>query len=151
MSGASTMVILLLASLPFAAGCNGNGRGLDGEGNPIGTPTWEMEVAFAPIYGNIQKYVFNSGCTDCHYGASAPRGLSLDELQSYRSLVRVPSSEKPQYLLVEPGRPDSSYLIRKLEGGPEIVGRQMPLNPPRLSQTTVNAIRLWIQEGAMRN
>jgi hypothetical protein len=150
MSGGTTIIIVLLGSLSFA-GCNGNGRGLDEQGNPIGTQTWEMPVAFAPTYSNIQNHVFNSVCTNCHYGASAAHGLSLDEVQSYGLLVGVRSSEKPQYLLVEPGRPDSSYLIRKLEGGPAIAGAQMPLNPPRLSQATVNAIRLWILQGARRN
>jgi hypothetical protein len=150
MRGETTIVMVLLVSSSLTS-CHGNGRGLDEEGNPIGTQAWQMPAAFAPTYSNVQSYVFNSGCTDCHSGASASNGLSLDADRSYGLLINRPSSQQPRYLLVKPGKPDESYLILKLEGGPGIVGKQMPLDPPRLSQETVNAIRLWILEGARPN
>jgi hypothetical protein len=52
---------------------------------------------------------------------------------------------------VEPGNPDDSYLIRKLEGGPNISGGQMPLGGPALDQATINQIRDWITAGAQNN
>jgi len=143
-----TLWLLLIASF---AGCAGNGQGLDDQGNPAGTGTSQMTVAFAPSYRNIQKYVLDSACLDCHVGASASLGLTLDETRSYKALVGRRSSQSPQYLLVDPGKPDTSYLIRKLEGAQEVVGAQMPLNRPRLPQSIINSIRLWIQQGGLQN
>jgi hypothetical protein len=39
-------------------------------------------------------------------------------------------------------------LIRKLEGGPGIVGSRMPLVGPPLDQATIDSIRQWITAGA---
>ena len=49
---------------------------------------------------------------------------------------------------VEPGDPDNSYLIRKLEGGPNINGQQMPFGGPPLDQAVIDDIRQWISDGA---
>ncbi|HET6267363.1 MAG TPA: hypothetical protein VFG11_06560 [Acidobacteriota bacterium] len=130
-------------------GCAGNGQGLDQNGNPIGGGGGGgLPVAFEPTFTNIQNNVFTPICTQCHIGASAPQGLRLDEANSYASLVGVPTVESPSFLRVKPGDPDNSYIIRKLEGGPDIVGGQMPLNRTPLDQPTINAIRIWIAQGA---
>ncbi len=68
-----------------------------------------------------------------------------------RALPRV---EVPALFRVEPGNPDDSYLIRKLEGGPDIVGFQMPpteLGEAHLPQEEIDVIRQWITEGAQDN
>ena len=51
---------------------------------------------------------------------------------------------------VEAGDPDSSYIIRKLEGAPGITGQQMPFGGPYLPQSTINVIRQWITNGAQK-
>jgi len=48
---------------------------------------------------------------------------------------------------VAPGDPDNSYLVQKVEGT-AAVGSQMPLGGPALSQSQINDIRQWIQDGA---
>jgi hypothetical protein len=108
-------------------------------------------VAFEPTFGNIQQNVFTSICIECHIGSGAPEGLQLEAGQSYENLVGVRSVERPELFRVQPGDPDNSYLIRKLEGGPDIVGGQMPLNRPPLDQEVINSIRVWISRGAERN
>jgi len=132
-------------------GCAGNGQGLDQNGNPIGSGNGGLPVTFPPTFSNIQQNVFTPICTQCHIGASAPEGLHLDEANSYAALVGVPSVENPAFLRVKPGDPDNSYIIRKLEGGPDIVGGQMPLNRTPLDQPTINAIRIWIAQGAPKD
>ena len=52
---------------------------------------------------------------------------------------------------VEPGDPDNSYLIQKLEGAPGIMGSRMPQGGPFLDQATVDMIRQWIMDGAPNN
>ncbi len=142
---------LQLLAICFLFGCAGNGQGLDENGNPIGNGNGGLPVAFEPTFTNIQQNVFSAICIECHVGVAAPEGLRLDTQNSYNHLVNVPSQEQPDLLRVEPGSPDRSYIIRKLEGGPGITGGQMPLNRSPLDQNTINAIRVWIAQGAPRN
>jgi hypothetical protein len=67
-------------------------------------------------------------------------------------LVVTPSNEVPDLFRVEPGNPDDSYIVRKLEGDPSIVGTRMP-PPPRapLDQEEIDVIRQWIIDGALDN
>ncbi|MDH3857529.1 MAG: Ig-like domain-containing protein, partial [Gammaproteobacteria bacterium] len=101
-------------------------------------------------FGSIQANVLTPTCATagCHVGAAAPQGLKLDAASSFALLVGVPSNQVPALLRVDPGSPDNSYLIQKMEGTAAAGGR-MPLNgPPFLDQTTIDVIRLWISNGA---
>ena len=135
--------------LLLVAGCAGNGNGLDENGNPIGTDGG-LPVAFEPTYANIQQNVFTPICSQCHIGASAPQGMQLDEANAYQMIVGVASAEHPELLRINPGNPDNSYIIRKLEGGPDIAGVQMPRGRTPLPQDVINAIRVWVARGAPR-
>lgn len=130
-----------------AAGCAGNGQGLDQNGQPLGSSGSPGEPLTAD-FTSIQDNVFTPICTRCHIGASAPQGLQLDAAHSYALLVGVPSVEKSSILRVNPGNPDSSYLVLKLEGASGIAGGQMPLGGPYLPQSTIDVIRQWITDGA---
>ena len=148
---AQDLVLVQIALLLLLCGCAGSGAGLDEQGNPIGSGDGGIPVSFDPTFTNIQQNVFNRICIDCHFGAAAPEGLRLDEQNAYDNLVNVNSNEQPDLFRVNPGNPDASYIIRKLEGGPDITGAQMPLDRSPLDQQTINAIRLWIAQGAQRN
>ena len=140
-----TWAALLLLS--GAAGCAGNGKGLDQNGQPIaagGTSGGPITADFQ----SIQDNVFTPICSKCHIGASAPQGLQLDAAHSYNLLVGAPSSEQPNLLRVKPGDPNSSYMARKIEGASGIDGGQMPLGETPLAQATIDAIRQWITNGA---
>jgi hypothetical protein len=139
------MVALLAAAA--LQGCAGNGNGLDSNGNPI-TPGSGSGGGLTADFQSIQDNVFTPICTKCHIGASAPEGLQLDATHSYALLVGVASNEQPSVLRVAPGDPDSSYIIRKLQGTPGISGAQMPFGGPYLPQSTIDVIRQWITNGA---
>jgi hypothetical protein len=99
----------------------------------------------------LQQNIFGAVCTNCHVGASAPRGLRLDsEDNSYAFLVNQASGEKPDLMRVNPGNPGQSYLIQKLEGASGIVGGRMPLGGPYLTDAQINLVRTWITNGAPR-
>ncbi len=136
----------------LAAGCAGNGNGLDQNGNPIASSSSASSSSSSSIvtadFDSIQNNVFTAICTRCHIGAGAPEGLQLDAAHSYGLLVGVPSVEQPSVLRVKPGDPNNSYLIQKLEGAPTISGGQMPLGGPYLPQATIDAIAQWIIDGA---
>jgi hypothetical protein len=142
---------LRFATLAFAASlsaCSGNGQGLDAGGRPLseGGGTSGPLVA---TFDSIQSHVFTPVCTVCHAGGAAPQGLRLDATNSYALLVGVPSNEVSSVLRVDPGHPDQSYVIQKLEGH-AAVGAQMPFGGPPLPAATIAVIRQWITDGAAK-
>lgn len=131
----------------FVSGCGG-GSGSSGTTSPPPPPP--PPPAFGANFSEIQDNVFTPTCATagCHTGAGAPQGLRLDASTSYALLVNVASTEDGTILRVEPGDPDNSYLIQKLEGTAS-VGGQMPLGGTPLSQGTIDIIRQWITDGAI--
>lgn len=148
-------VLLVTGLLAAACGGGGGGGGTGGDtggdtggGYGDGTDSDDGGTAVQPTLASIQANVFTPICTECHAGASAPEGLRLEEGMSHGMLVNVASSQVPELMRVEPGDPDNSYLIQKLEGT-NAVGQRMPLGGPYLSADTIAAIRQWITDGAM--
>jgi hypothetical protein len=107
----------------------------------------------APTLSSIQATIFNTSCavSGCHRGSAAPLGLDLSAGNAHGNLVNVSSQEVPDLLRVEPGNPDDSYLVRKIEGGPNIIGERMPRGRPPLSDAQIQRIRAWIEDGAPAN
>ena len=135
----------IAATLLGLAGCGSGGE----EAPP--PPT-----GLQPTLASIQVNIFTPSCakSGCHTGAGAQQGLILDSGSSWGNLFNVDSSEIMTLKRVNPGMPDLSYLIHKLEGmqtgGGQIVGMQMPADgPPFLQQATIDVIRLWIANGAL--
>lgn len=102
----------------------------------------------------IQNEVFTPICSACHTGPTSnalPSGMNLSSAaDSFAALVGVASIQVPALNRVEPGNPDDSYLIRKLEGT-QSVGDRMPQGGPFLDQETIDTIRQWITDGAPNN
>ncbi len=99
--------------------------------------------------------IFTANCafTQCHAGPTPQEGMNLSEGQAYGNIVNVSSNQVPRLRRVEPNRPDSSYVILKLEGNAGVVGgvaTQMPLGGS-LSQARIDTIRTWIAGGAPNN
>ena len=143
-------VLACVLPLAFLAGCDEKLSDLTG-------PTPNLQPNFASIQREIFSTQDSSGrlaCIQCHVpgGAAAGTGLFLTEGASYAALVGRPSRLRPGETLVIPGDPDNSYLVRKLEGGPNINGLRMPrTNGPFLTEGQMLVIRRWIQEGAANN
>src|SRR5688500_11954272 len=139
----------LITSLLLAA-CGGGGARQRGGGRVV-RPPLPPRPPPPPIEAtleSIQENVFSAICTNCHTGAGAPQGLRLEDGMSHAMLVNVPSTEVPSLLRVEPGNPDDSYLVQKIEGTAS-VGARMPLGGPNLSAEEIAAIRQWITDGAL--
>ena len=134
----------LLPVLALLVSCTaGNGEGLDQNGQPI--PVGPVANS---DFQEIQDTVFTPICTACHVGANAPQGLRLDAANSYALLVNHASSEVPALMRVNPGNPDASYIVQKIQGT-AAVGVRMPANgPPYLPQDRIDLIRRWIAAGA---
>jgi hypothetical protein len=55
---------------------------------------------------------------------------------------------------IEPGEPDNSYLVYKIQGNQASVGgvgQRMPLSGCCLSQDQIETIRAWVEAGAENN
>lgn len=136
-------------SLAIAActSCAGSGEGLDENARPVGEAPPTGPGSGNALYREIQDTVFTPICVACHQGGNAPLGLRLDAASSYAMLVGVASVQAPSLMRVEPGDPDGSYLVRKIEGTAATGGR-MPLEGPPLAQDRIDLIREWIAAGA---
>ena len=83
-------------------------------------------------------------------------GLVLEDGESFAMLVGVQSTESA-LLLVKPGAPEESYLLRKLKGTHLKAGGSglgMPLTEGSytpLAPETIALIEGWIQTGAKAN
>lgn len=113
----------------------------------------------APTLARIQREIFDVSCAVpfCHnVEAPATNNLSLvDEEKSFNELVGVDpvnaAALQAEYKLVDPGNPDNSFLVLKVEGPPSFeFGSQMPLSGGVLSEAQIQLIRDWIAEGAQR-
>jgi methionine-rich copper-binding protein CopC len=122
-------------------GCAGSGEGLDQGGRPIVNPGPNTQ------FQEIQDTIFTPICTVCHTGSNAPQGLRLDAGVSYSLLVNVASAEVPSLMRVNPGNPDQSYIVQKLQGN-AAGGVRMPYGGPYLSQAQIDLVRAWIAAGA---
>ena len=140
--------VVLIAVALGSAGCDESLSNFTG-------PTPDLEPTFSSIQQNIFSAGDSSGrpaCTNCHNAiGSRFNGLDLSPAVSYNNLVNVASRQRPGVVRVVPDDPDSSYLIHKLEGGPNIAGVRMPLNGPYLTEGQVLVIRRWIEIGAPNN
>jgi hypothetical protein len=132
----------LLVLLTLVSCTAGNGEGLDQNGNPL-----TGDTSAASDFQEIQDTIFTPICTNCHLGANAPQGLHLDAANSYALLVNVASKEVPGLMRVNPGNPDASYIVQKIEGT-AAQGARMPFGGPYLTQDRIDLVRRWIAAGA---
>lgn len=103
-----------------------------------------------PSFTEVQA-IFSANCLPCHAGPSPAAQQSLAEGEAFSNIVSVNSVQDSSLFRIEPNEPDDSYLVRKLEGGPNILGSQMPLGGPPLPQSTIDLIRDWVEAGALDN
>ena len=129
------------------AGAFPSGNGVAG-GDFIAQFTVTNPIVIGPTLMQIQAVVFTPKCAVCHNGVGAvlPGVMDLtSEAASLASLVDVPSIQDMALDRVEPGQPNNSYLVHKIDG---TAATQMPPTGP-LPQAEVDAIIQWIMDGAL--
>lgn len=97
--------------------------------------------------------ILKTHCAVCHLTGDEAGRLSLTPARAYSSIAGVPSIES-KYFRVQPGDPDNSYLLMKLEGthldhGGR--GSRMPYGAEPLGTAELATIRRWIASGAKNN
>ncbi len=127
-----------------------SGNGAAG-GDFVVTFTVTTPVVIGPTLDQIQAVVFTPTCSVCHTGVGAvlPGSMNLSNADaSLMNLVNIDSVNEPGIIRVVPGDPDNSYLIDKLEGTHTVGGIMPPAG--MLPQATIDEIRQWITDGALR-
>lgn len=151
----STWTNVLVAGVLLGAGCgdDGNGMAVDA-GVADASPSCAEATQHSDLEW-IQENIFTPSCaafTACHQGrALAAAELNLEDGEARDNMVGVASTLFPDYDLVVPGDPESSYLMIILGhyDGPLGEGGLMPYNNPPLCVEKLEAIDRWITEGAM--
>jgi hypothetical protein len=118
----------------------------------LGCAAGDGETALPPpgLAADIQP-LLDRNCVDACHGGAAPSGeLDLSPGRAYDALVGVPSVQATDRLRVDPGDPDGSYLVAKLEGRQAATGGSGTGMPPAfvLSAGEIAAVRAWIATGA---
>ena len=111
------------------------------------TPT----ATLAPTLDDIQRTIFSPRCAipACHDSQSKAGNLILEAGRSHDQLVGVsPTVDTAGLLRVDPGHPENSFLLVKLEGPPPDQGQRMPLTGALLNEAEIQLISDWIAQGA---
>ena len=102
-----------------------------------------------PVFSDIQAQIFTPTCasSSCHGGGAPAGGLNLSAGSSYAELVGIASTEDANIMRVVPFDPANSYLMQVLDGT-AASGTVMPPSG-MLPQTSIDAVRTWIANGAL--
>jgi len=117
-------------------------------------PTVVNNPPQAPAFTDVQK-IFTANCafSGCHGAqntqpAAKPQNLSAGS--AYAAIVNVAAAQRPALSRVKSNDAANSYLVRKLEGGPDIASGRMPLGGS-LTAAQIQTIKDWIADGAKNN
>jgi mono/diheme cytochrome c family protein len=154
------IILLVLSTLVLTSCRAGNGVGLDKQGRPVEESQSSMQPNEPPSddekgdgeikasLASIQAQIFTPICSSCHGGANPAAGQDLSSLEkSIESLINVQSSNG-LFKRVLPSAAEQSYLYLKVTGNSQ-AGARMPLGQPSLTQKQIDAIRNWINDGAL--
>lgn len=118
-----------------------------------GTDASEPDATPLSPYEKVHFEVLRT-CTGgvCHDRIDPGGELSLTKEDAYDALVGAPSVQRTDMLLVDPGSPDTSYLLIKLGVGDLSLLEEalMPSGEPLLPQSDLDLIIQWIEDGAPR-
>jgi hypothetical protein len=89
--------------------------------------------------------ILEKNCLACHGGDGPSAGLNLAAAEWFAATVNVASEEQPERKLVDPRRPERSYLLQKVMGSPGIAGGRMPLHGAPLPAADLDTLGAWAQ------
>ena len=99
----------------------------------------------------IQEQVFDVSCafTGCHAGSFPAAGMNLSAGSSYSNLVNVTSKRNSNFKRVDPGNSSNSFIIKMLRNSGENTLQMPPAG--KLSESTIQLVESWINNGAKNN
>jgi hypothetical protein len=145
------------SSVDICPACDGNGDGavtVDEILSALNTALIGCRTALPATLDEIQRTIFTPRCAipTCHDSQSHTGNLMLTADQAFDQLVGVPPdtplARNHGFVRVDPGNPDNSFLLVKLNGPPPGEGNRMPLTGALLTTDQIDLIRNWILLGA---
>ena len=118
-------------------------------------PIFRNSCGFSSCHGNASPTE-----SARHYygpGNSEPTPDMTQITAIFEQSVGKPAVEEPSLSLIEPGKPDKSFLLYKLDGAScaslpcaakKTCGASMPQSNPLLAEEKRDTIRRWIAQGA---
>lgn len=130
----------------------------DGNDPTVGELAETIETTpVEPVWSAIYPRIIQRSCafTMCHDGVTQAGTLDLSTPETARASLLAPASGRlcgtSGLARVAPGDPDASLLVHKLRGtGPDgrVCGSRMPNAGSYLSESRVESIETWIENGA---
>jgi len=118
---------------------------------PLGN---EVEEEFTYSFSqDVWLGIVQNSCalSGCHGNGSASQGLNLDQANMLQSTINIPASQDSSRFRINPGNAEESYLYRKVDPNLSHSGSMMPRGGSPLSESELEIIRTWINEGAPDN
>jgi hypothetical protein len=122
------------------AGCSDMGSSSVAPDPSTTTPPLSANGQTVSFSGQVSPVFQRYGCYGCHGGSGGLFAATVAQLT--RGGDHGPS--------VVPGNADASVLVRKLGAAPPF-GDRMPQGGPYLPDSTLQTIKLWINQGAKDN
>lgn len=134
-------VCICLCSFVLAS-CGGDSNSTGPDPNPDPDP--DRNVSFSQDISPI----FQASCAEsgCHDSGTQESGVNLSSYDDAMNSVGTQYEEN----VINPGNPDESPLVDKIEPDPQ-EGQRMPYQRDPLSQAKIDSIRAWIEDGAPDN
>lgn len=117
----------------------------------------ELQLQVDPLLSDIQFRVLTPSCalSGCHNAVSRKGNLVLEDGQSLAEILNITAANSKAAangkLLVVPGDSANSFFFQKLFQPESGEGGEMPLGSRVISDAAIEAIRLWIDDGALDN
>lgn len=147
-------VVVSFFALATGLGCDtALGTGPDGGGTPDAPASCLAANNYSDL-PSIEENIFKRQCSfgPCHDDRGPPaEKLVLLPGKSHAELVNVASIQQPDILLVEPGRPDRSYLMIKMGEYDQALRKKTIMPQGSVAGMCFekrDAIRRWIESGA---
>lgn len=143
----AAIVVLGLTTLACSQQAEAPAAGAQGA-QQAATP--EPAVAGSAAAANLRNLeggagtIFQASCAGCHGGDPKPGKFSLDPTALVETTVGMPCAQIDTLALIEPGRPDRSYIIMKVVGDPRIKGKRMPIGAEPLAADRIKALTDWV-------
>lgn len=133
-------VVLLGIPLLVAVACTDEG------GTNTLPPGSDGGTECKPNIASIQSTIFTRRCTTigCHAAKDPASALDLESPGVDGRLANVEAADCPGEVIVRPGNPDTSFLIRKLEDEKPACGTRMPRSDQLLKASDIACIKSWI-------
>jgi hypothetical protein len=109
-------------------------------------------TSVSQLFGDPASYLAGP-CAYCHYPGGPETPSFTQAFDPIVGIVNVAAHYRGDLKLVEPGNPDASFLVMKLEATQpgSTTGAPMPRNYEALDADQVALITRWIAEGAKDN